>query len=57
MNKEKAQEVVRTLLNETDRKEFDTLVESMKDPDLITQEELIEGSTKLTELFFKNRLF
>jgi len=56
MNKEEAQKVVRKYLNESDSGIFDGLVEALKDPDLITQEEMAEGAVKLTELFDRNNI-
>ena len=56
MDKKAAQEVVRRYLGDSDRNEFNALVEEMKNPDLITQEELTEASVKLTELFDRNSI-
>ena len=54
MDKIEAQNVVRKILNESDKKEFDALVEAMKDPSIVAQEEMVEASVKLTELFGRN---
>jgi hypothetical protein len=55
MDKIKAQNVVRKILNESDKKEFDALVEATKDPDT-DMNKLIEASEKLTEIFDRNNI-
>jgi hypothetical protein len=56
MDRASAQKIVRKYLIESDKKEFDILVENLKDPSLITQEEMIEGADKVTEIFDRNSI-
>lgn len=55
MDKIEAQKVVREILNDSDREEFDALAEAMKGHD-IDMNKLVEASEKLTVLFDRNNI-